>query len=94
MFCSLVTLIDDLGRSLTDVGALICARSARIFCHMSQSQCWRIFWVTGHSQLTDETGETVYYLRSEKDYQSLAYPPRLAVDLGSYVDGEAHGWAR
>ena len=35
-----------------------------------------------------------YYLRSEKDYQSLAYPPRLAVDLGSYVDGEAHGWAR
>ena len=35
-----------------------------------------------------------YYLRSQKDYQSLAYPSRLAVDLGSYVDGEAHGWAR
>ena len=26
--------------------------------------------------------------------ESLAYLPRLAVDLGSYVDGEAHGWAR
>ena len=35
-----------------------------------------------------------YYLRAEKDNQSLAYPPRLAVDLGSYVDGEAYGWAR
>ena len=35
-----------------------------------------------------------YYLRSVGHYQSLAYPPRLAVDLGSYVDGEAHGWAR
>ena len=35
-----------------------------------------------------------YYLRSKKDYQSVVYPPRLAVDLGSYVDGEAHGWAR
>ena len=35
-----------------------------------------------------------YYLRSVKDYQSLAYPPRLAVDLGSYVDCEAHEWAR
>ena len=35
-----------------------------------------------------------YYLRAVKNYQSLAYPPRLAVDLGSYVDGEAHGWAR
>ena len=38
-------------------------------------------------------GTPLYYLRSVKDYQSLAYPPRLAVDLGSYVDGEAHGWA-
>ena len=37
--------------------ALSFARAAReFFCHMSQ--CWRIFWVTGHSQLTDETGET------------------------------------
>ena len=36
----------------------------------------------------------VYYLRAEKDYQSLAYPPRLAVDLDSYVDDEAHEWAR
>ena len=36
----------------------------------------------------------IYYLRPQKDYQSLAYPSRLAVDLGSYVDGEAHGWAR
>ena len=26
--------------------------------------------------------------------RSTAYTPRLAVDLGSYVDGEAHGWAR
>ena len=33
----------------------------------------------------------LYYLRAEKDTQSLAYPPRLAVDLGSYMDGEAHG---
>ena len=36
----------------------------------------------------------LYYLRAVKDYQSVAYPPRLAVDLGSYVDGEAYGWAR
>ena len=35
-----------------------------------------------------------YYLRAVKHHQSLAYSPRLAVDLGSYVDGEAHGWAR
>ena len=35
-----------------------------------------------------------YYLRSISIGESLAYPPRLAVDLGSYVDGEAHGWAR
>jgi hypothetical protein len=35
-----------------------------------------------------------YYLRSKSIEQSLAYPPRLAVELGSYVDGEAHGWAR
>ena len=38
--------------------------------------------------------KAAYYLRAVEDYQSLAYPPRLAVDLGSYVDGEAHGWAR
>ena len=31
--------------------------------------------------------QTTYYLRAKKDYQSLAYPPRLAVDLGTYVDG-------
>ena len=36
----------------------------------------------------------VYYLRTLKDVSSLAYPPRLAVDLGFYVDDEAHGWAR
>ena len=30
----------------------------------------------------------------ERDYVSLAYPPMLTVELGSYVDGEAHGWAR
>ena len=36
----------------------------------------------------------IYYLRSISIGESLAYPPRLAVDLGSYVDGEAHGWAR
>ena len=36
----------------------------------------------------------LYYLRSISIGESLAYPPRLAVDLGSYVDGEAHGWAR
>ena len=35
-----------------------------------------------------------YYLRAVKDYQWLAYPPKLTVELGSYVDGEAHGWAR
>ena len=34
-----------------------------------------------------------YYLRTVEHYQSLAYPPRLAVDLGSYVDGELYGWA-
>ena len=33
-------------------------------------------------------------LRSKSIGESLAYPPRLAVDLGSYVDGEAYGWAR
>ena len=35
----------------------------------------------------------IYYLRMEKDYQCLAYCPRLALELGSCVDGEAHGWA-
>jgi hypothetical protein len=35
-----------------------------------------------------------YYLRPVEDYQWLAYPPKLTVELGSYVDGEAHGWAR
>ena len=35
-----------------------------------------------------------YYLRTESNYKCVAYPRRLAVDLGSYVDGEAYGWAR
>ena len=38
--------------------------------------------------------QMTYYLHSISIGESLAYPPRLAVDLGSYVDGEAHGWAR
>ena len=38
--------------------------------------------------------EILYYLRAVKHSQSLAYPPRLTVELGSYVDGEAHEWAR
>ena len=38
--------------------------------------------------------EMYYYLRMEKDYQWLAYPHKLTVELGSYVDGEAHGWAQ
>ena len=33
----------------------------------------------------------LYYLRSLKDYQWLVYPPRLTVELGSYVDGEPMG---
>ena len=28
----------------------------------------------------------MYYLRMEKDYQWLAYPHKLTVELGSYVD--------
>ena len=36
----------------------------------------------------------LYYLRTEKDCPWLAYPPKLTVELGSYVDGEAHEWAR
>ena len=35
----------------------------------------------------------MYYLRMEKDFKWLSYPPKLTVELGSYVDGEAHGWA-
>ena len=35
-----------------------------------------------------------YYLRSISIGEWLAYPPKLTVELGSYVDGEAHGWAR
>ena len=35
-----------------------------------------------------------YYLRSISTEEWLAYPPKLTVELGSYVDGEAHGWAR
>ena len=34
-----------------------------------------------------------YYLRTLSIDQWLAYPPRLAVELGSCVDGEAYGWA-
>ena len=34
-----------------------------------------------------------YYLRTPVIEQWLAYPPRLAVELGSCVGGEAHGWA-
>ena len=46
---------------------------------------------------TDAAGSSrhavMYYLRIEKDYQCLVYCPRLALELGSCVDGEAHGWA-
>ena len=59
--------------------ALSFARAAReFFCGMSQ--CWRIFWVTVHSQLTDETGETVYVLLR----------PRRA----DFRTGWAAAWAR
>ena len=34
------------------------------------------------------------YLRSKSIGEWLAYPPKLTVELGSYVHGEAHGWAR
>ena len=34
------------------------------------------------------------HLRSISIEEWLAYPPKLTVELGSYVDGEAHGWAR
>ena len=44
--------------------------------------------------IIDSAAGTRYYLRSISIGESLAYPPRLAVDLGSYVDGEAYGWAR
>ena len=37
--------------------------------------------------------EKIYYLRTLSIGQWLAYPPRLAVELGSCVGGEAHGWA-
>ena len=44
--------------------------------------------------MTDISNENFnYYLRSVKHCQWLAYPLRLAVELGSCVDGEAHGWA-
>ena len=36
---------------------------------------------------------TYYYLRMKKDCPCLAYCPRLALELGSRVDGEARGWA-
>ena len=32
-----------------------------------------------------------YYLRSKSIGEWLAYPPKLTVELGSYVDGEAYG---
>ena len=35
-----------------------------------------------------------YYLRILSTETPLAYPPMLTVELGSYVDGEAHVWAR
>ena len=35
-----------------------------------------------------------YYLRTISTGEWLAYPPKLTVELGSYVHGEAHGWAR
>ena len=35
----------------------------------------------------------MYYLRTLSIDKWLAYPPRLAVELGSCVGGEAHGWA-
>jgi hypothetical protein len=38
--------------------------------------------------------EEMYYRRSIRIGEWLAYPPKLTVELGSYVDGEAHGWAR
>ena len=35
-----------------------------------------------------------YYLRSKSIDKWLAlFPPKLAVELGSCVDGEAYGWA-
>ena len=37
--------------------------------------------------------KSTYYLRAVKHCQWLAYPLRLAVELGSCVDGEAYGWA-
>ena len=38
--------------------------------------------------------DVYYYLRSISTEEWLAYPPKLTVELGSYVHGEAHGWAR
>ena len=50
---------------------------------LDQSNSW-LRWVL----------DQCYYLRIERDESTLAYPPMLTVELGSYVDGEAHGWAR
>jgi hypothetical protein len=47
-----------------------------------------------HGGVYEHRSLYIYDLRSVKHYQWLVYPPRLTVELGSYVDGEAHGWAR
>ena len=47
-----------------------------------------------HHRVQSNTMHQYYYLRSIRIGEWLAYPPKLTVELGSYVDGEAHGWAR
>ena len=49
-----------------------------------------MMWVKYGAPLGRADNLKMYYLRAIEDKQSLAYPPRLAVELGSYVDGEAH----
>ena len=49
---------------------------------------------TFRTEVVSNKLKTNYYLRSISTEEWLAYPPKLTVELGSYVDGEAHGWAR
>ena len=96
------------GRELSLETGALCGCVAPIYCSkrrriatlppralsvLYQMHQWPSTRSTKYTQIYTVSG-LFYYLRSVKDCQWLAYPPRLAVDLGSYVDGEAHGWAR
>ena len=57
--------------------------------HASRRSSFDAFRLLGFERL-----RVYYYLRTISTGEWLAYPPKLTVELGSYVDGEAHGWAR